>query len=347
MELHDLTDVLRERKNLSPYQAALAARAMCEEAVSLESKRAFLEALAEKGESVEEITAFARVFRELAVDPGFGEAANEAIDIVGTGGSGSNGYNFSSVSALMVACAGGKVLKHGNRAITSQSGAADFLSTVGVPAEMPSEQLHEAFARTGFAFLFAPNFHPAFRQIMPVRKAMAADGKRSIFNLLGPLINPARPRFQLLGVYSRALVKPMAQSLHTLGLTNGLVVHCSLHGGGGMDEFSCAGDNYVVGFGKNEFFEKTLRPENLGLEICPVNEVQGGDAAQNRRLLDALMQGQAPRGLEDSLCCNAGAALWILGKCHDLSEGIETAREILHDRAFAEWIHNLPQLYNR
>ncbi|MFA5258409.1 MAG: anthranilate phosphoribosyltransferase, partial [Opitutales bacterium] len=186
--LQPLTVKLTARENLSRDEARDAAIELSRAEVSLEDKRAFLLALSRKGESAEEVAAFASAFRNLARGTGLDDLAPQAIDIVGTGGSGSGSYNISSVSAMCVAAAGVTVIKHGNRAITSQSGAADFLGALGVPQSPPLPVLRRCVEELNFCFLFAPSFHPAFKEIGPVRRALAAEGMRTIFNILGPLI---------------------------------------------------------------------------------------------------------------------------------------------------------------
>ena len=213
-------------------------------------KERFLLALADKGESPEEVAAFASSFRELARDPGLSSLAKAAIDVCGTGGDKSGSFNISTFVAFTLSAGGVPVLKHGNRSITSQCGSADLLEGVGIHLTPSPATLIAAVEELNFTFFFAPNFHPAFKEIMPVRQNLASKGRRTVFNLLGPLINPARPAFQLLGVFSPDLVVPMASTLNALGLRRGLVVHGKLDKGRGMDEISCAGKNLAAGFGE-------------------------------------------------------------------------------------------------
>jgi anthranilate phosphoribosyltransferase len=202
--LNELTESLRARQPLSDEQVAGALRELTAEDVPAEAKAGFLTALALKGETTGEIAAFARELRERAVRPPLDEAtrAREILDVCGTGGDRLNTFNISSTVALVCAAAGVTVAKHGNRAITSRSGSADVLEALGVPVELTPEEAAQSLARHGFAFFFAPKYHPAFKHIGPARKLCAERGQRTIFNFLGPLLNPARPTAQLIGFAS-------------------------------------------------------------------------------------------------------------------------------------------------
>ena len=213
--LQEITHILESGRDLTAAECATAAEQLPRPEVAPEDKKAFLTALHTKGESVEEVTAFAKVFRGLASDPQLSDIAAEAIDIVGTGGSGSKGFNISSTTAFILAAEGVKVLKHGNRAITSQSGSADFLGQHGIRMDTDPALLRAAVDELNFCFFFAPAFHPAFKEIMPIRMELAKEGQRTIFNILGPLINPAKPAHQLLGVFAPNWVKPLANALPT------------------------------------------------------------------------------------------------------------------------------------
>jgi anthranilate phosphoribosyltransferase len=344
-ELSELTIKLRSALDLDEASCSRAAMDLTRPEVPPADKKAFLEALHAKGETVEEVTAFATVFRQLATDPQLADVAPDAIDIVGTGGSGSRGFNVSSVTAFIVAASGIKVLKHGNRAITSQSGSADFLSQHGIRMDTDPALLRRAIEELNFCFFFAPAFHPAFKEIMPVRKEMAAEGNRSIFNILGPLINPAKPAYQLLGVFSPTWVKPLANTLHRLGLTRGLAVSCELSGGGNMDEFTTAGTNHVAGFGGLASVHQTWRPDQLGFTLASPEELVGGTAAENVAILEDIIRGDGRPGLVDSLVLNAGAAFHIVEKVDSLDEGCALAREILLGGALRTWLDKAHAFY--
>ena len=248
-QLESLTTDLASGRELDADSAATAAKALASPTVEPSAKRRFLLALATKGETAGEVAAIAAAFRDLALDPGLGSAAAGAIDIVGTGGDHSGTFNLSSASACVVASLGVPVVKHGNRSITSRSGSADFLAALGIPVSPDVSELPDLLNRHNFVFLFAPRYHPAFKEIIPVRKALAAEGRRTIFNLLGPLLNPARPGFEIMGVYADEWTRPLASALGRLGLRGGFVVHGTLADGKPVDELTTAGANHAVGFG--------------------------------------------------------------------------------------------------
>jgi anthranilate phosphoribosyltransferase len=337
---------LRSGLDLSESAASEAAHALTSPDVAQDEKAEFLRLLHEKGESIAEVSAFAKVFRELASDPGLGELAHGAIDIVGTGGTGTMGYNISSVTAMIVAASGSaRVLKHGNRAITSQSGSADFLGSLGVRMDTDPAALRAAAEQLNFCFFFAPAFHPAFKEIMPVRKAMAAAGQRSIFNILGPLINPARPDRQLLGVFAPQWVPQLAGVLDTLGLQSGMVVSCSLPDGKHMDEFTTAGLNCVQGVGSLRDLNTSATADHWGFAESSPAELRGGSAEDNLQLLKALMDGRGPAGLRETILLNAAAAFHILELDNDFRHGRERARDILCGGPLRDWLANARDFY--
>lgn len=347
--LADLTALAAQGEGLSAENSRAAAQLLAAPDVPAADKAALLAAMNERGETPTELAAFAEVFRGVARDPGLGELAARAIDIVGTGGDKSGSFNISTTSAFIVAASGVPVLKHGNRSITSNCGSADLLSIVGVDLEADLSTIRQSARELNFCFFFAPAFHPAFKEIMPVRKQLAAEGRRTIFNLLGPLINPAQPAYQLLGVYPDRWVGPVAEALGTLGLKSGLVAHCRLSVDAGMDEFSTAGVNLGAGVGRlgevRWTAENPLPLAELGLETCAPADLKGGDLTHNLHILDNLMAGKAPKGLEDTVCLNAGAALWVVGRVGSLKEGVSAAREILVGGALRRWLTQLKEFY--
>ncbi|MEI6861440.1 MAG: anthranilate phosphoribosyltransferase, partial [Verrucomicrobiota bacterium] len=229
-ELADLTAGLMARRDLTVGHVADAARALAAVAVADAEKEQFLTALADKGETAAEVAEFARAFRAMAVDPGMGERSARAIDVVGTGGDHAGGFNVSSVVTLVLACAGVPVMKHGNRGITSKCGSADLLSALGVRLDAPPETLRRAVDELGFCFFFAPSYHPAYKHVATARKALGARGQRTVFNLLGPLINPGRPAHALVGVFAESWVSRVADALGALGAQAGLVAHGTMPG---------------------------------------------------------------------------------------------------------------------
>ena len=346
--VNTIIEIVESGSDLSASQALQAANFLADAEVSVEVKERLLIALSDKGESALEVSSFAARFRELAVDPGMDSWAAEAIDVVGTGGDGAGTFNISTAVSFLLAASGVKVLKHGNRSITSKCGSADILEAVGIRLDAPIEVLQKSVQELNYCFFFAPAFHPAFKEIMPVRKALAAKGRKSIFNLLGPLINPGQPAYQLMGVYAQEWVKPLAEALGQLGLKSGLVVHGRPLPEQALDELSCAGQNYVAGFGALKDFGSQLSAADAGLQACDFSELNGGDAAENLRMMHAFASGAEdalPSGLRDTILLNAAAGLMIVGRVDSLSAGVAAAEETLKSGAVAEWLGRVREFY--
>ncbi len=328
-DLASLTATLAARQDLTPEQVASAAAALAAPEVDAGSKTAFLLALADKGETAAEVAEFARAFRGMAVDPGMGDRAAGAIDVVGTGGDHAGGFNVSSVVTLTLACAGMPVMKHGNRGITSQCGSADLFAALGVDLAASPEKLRRAPGELGYVFFFAPHFHPAFKHVAPVRKALAAQGRRTVFNLLGPLINPGRPAHSLAGVFAPRWVPQVAAAFEALGATAGLVAHGVIDDGRGIDEITTATANRVRGFGRLADVDGVWRAEDFGLRTAEFAGLKGGDLAANLVILEAILAGHGPAGLVDTIVLNTAVAMWIVGRTPDVRTGLEPARELL------------------
>ena len=327
--LPELTARLSAQQDLSPEEAQAAAAVLSSPGETDEVKAAFLIAFAAKGETPTEIAAFAKAFRALAINPRVEAIAPQAIDIVGTGGDHTGGFNISSVVVLLLASAGVPVMKHGNRGITSPSGSADLLAGLGVELTASPEKSKRALEQLGYAFFFAPNYHPAFKHVGPVRKLLAAQGRRSIFNILGPLINPGRPAHILLGVYSLPLVEKLALTLDELGQPAGLVGHGIIAEGKGIDEITTATPNRVQGVGRLREVRGTWGVENFGLATSPFDDLKGGDVTANLATVDAILAGRAPAGLVDTIVLNAALGLFITGRTKAIQDGIGRARELL------------------
>lgn len=329
--LHDLTARLRQAQELTVAEVAVAAEALAAagDAEGDAVKADFLRALADKGETPAEIAAFAEAFRARALDPGVAEFAPRAIDVVGTGGDHTGAFNISSLVVLTLACAGVPVMKHGNRGITSKCGSADLLAGLGFRIDASPEKLRAALHELGYVFYFAPAFHPAFKQIAPARKLLAADGRRSVFNVLGPLINPGRPAHVLLGVFAEAWAPRLADTLERLGASGGLAAHGRIDAARGVDELTSATDTRVRGFGRNRDLDTVWRPEDFGLRRADFAELAGGDLAHNLALVEALLAGRGPAGLADTVALNAAVALWICGRAHTPAEALPHTRELL------------------
>jgi anthranilate phosphoribosyltransferase len=327
MDLPALTHALASGRSLTSAEAAFAAGAMVEVTVSDAAKEAFLLALAKRGETASDVTAFAQTYRGLARQVDFGDMPARAIDIVGTGGDRSGSFNISSVSSLIVAAAGVPVIKHGNRSITSKSGSADFLACLGVDLEADAGRLRDALTRANFCYLYAPAFHPAFKAILGVRKKIAESGTKTIFNVLGPLINPAQPAHMLVGVYDERWVEPIAAALHELGVKRGLVTHTAA--GGGMDEVTTAGPVRVRGCGALRQVDATWLPGDFGFKQCTIADLRGGSPEENLVMFSDLLVGAVSDGLLDTLCLSAGTGLWVADVVKDPAAGAALARQII------------------
>ncbi len=331
--------------HLAPDEVAVAAAALAAAEESDEAKAAFLTAFAKKGETPDELAAFANAFRARAVNPGVEAWSARAIDIVGTGGDHAGGFNISSLVVLVLASAGVVVMKHGNRGITSKCGSADLLAGLGVNLEAPPETLRRALDELGFVFFFAPAYHPAFKHIAPVRKALAAQGQRTVFNILGPLINPGRPAHVLLGTFSAASVPKLAGALETLGARAGLAAHGVIDGERGIDELTTATVNRVRGFGAHRAIDAEWHAEDFGLKRAPFTDLIGGDLATNLAIVETLLAGKGPAGLVDTIVLNAATALWIVGRVPDVRAGLEPARDLLLGGAVRRKIAAVREFY--
>ena len=281
----------------------------------------FLCALRCKNESVEEVAAAAEVMRELA--SGVRCESTDLIDIVGTGGDSSSTFNISTTSALVAAAAGLKVAKHGNRAVSSSSGAADLLEAAGVNIELDADQVATCVDQVGLGFMFAPRHHGAMRHAIGPRKEL---GMRTIFNVLGPLTNPASAPRQVMGVYSEHLVEPMAQVLKKLGSVGAMVVH----GKDGMDEISIGAETHVAELKGGEVRCYTLAPADFGMSISPIDDIRVAGANESLAMVKQVLNNQ-PGAARDIVALNAGAAIYVGGKAPNHQKGVSLALALLAD----------------
>jgi anthranilate phosphoribosyltransferase len=326
-----LTKQLAGGKSLTDEQVSGAVRELTGEKETVEVKADFLTALAGKGESTEEITAFARALQAMAVVPPLDAETRSRVilDVCGTGGDRLNTFNISTTVALVVASAGVSVAKHGNRAVTSQAGSADVLEALGIKIDLTPEQAAAALREHHFAFFFAPNYHSAFKQIAPARRLCAEKGQRTIFNFLGPLLNPARPGAQLVGVPRRELCIPMASALQNLGVRRGMVVCGSVGGKRYLDEFSTLGDNYVASFSPEGSHFPTISPRNFAIQPATLADLAGGDRQANAEIVRRLLRGQERGPKLDAVLLNSAAAMFVAGKSGSLAEGWELAARLI------------------
>jgi anthranilate phosphoribosyltransferase len=276
----------------------------------------FLMALRVKGETVDEITGAVQTMRERMLRVA---APADAIDIVGTGGDASGSFNISTASAFVAAGAGLKVAKHGNRALSSKSGAADTLAALGVKLEITPERIAQCITEAGLGFMFAPAHHSAMKHVGPSRVEL---GTRTIFNLLGPLSNPAGVKRQITGVFSKAWLEPLAHVLRNLGSERAWVAH----GSGGLDEITAAGVTWVAELKDGEVRTFELTPEDAGVARGTLDELRGGEAQQNAEALRGVLEG-AVNGFRNAVLMTTAAALLIAGKASTLREGAQVAAE--------------------
>ena len=292
---------------------------------------AFLVALRIKGETADEIAGCAEAMREhvLVVRP----VRTDLVDTAGTGGDGARTFNISTAAALVAAAAGAGVAKHGNRAVSSSSGSADVLEALGFNLELPPETIARSIDELGFGFLFAPTHHPAMRHAAPVRRELAT---RTVFNVLGPLTNPAGARAQVVGVYAPELVPTIAEVLARLGAERAFVVH----GAAGVDELSPAGPNLVCEVADGRVRSREIDPLDLGIARCAPDELRGGGPAENAETIRRIFTG-ADGGGRDAVLLNAAGAIAAGGLARDLAEGVGLAREAIDSGAAGERLEAL------
>ena len=360
--LDQLTEQCRQSNPLNESQVRSAVAALIDEAIAPETKADFLAALAKKGETVEEIATFARELREKTVavqlDPE--TRAREILDVCGTGGDHLNTFNISTTVALVAASAGVTVAKHGNRAVTSKSGSADVLEAIGIKIDLSPEAAAEGLKKHQFAFFFAPRFHPAFKHIAPARKLCAQQGQRTIFNLLGPLLNPVRPTAQLIGVPRPEFCEPMARVLQLLGIRRGMVVSGEVETSNlqpptstaqaanpellpsFLDEFSTLGETHVA-----EFYQErglncaTMSPKNFPLQPASLKDLAGDDSKTNAEIVRQIFSGQERGPKLDAVLLNSAAALFVAGRVKNLNEGWALAKESIRNGATERKLNEL------
>jgi anthranilate phosphoribosyltransferase len=330
---------LEHGEELSPQEVTVAAELLLDAKAADSKKEALLEALARKGETPAEIAGFVEAFLEHSVNPHTGllDLDGPTIDVCGTGGDKLGLFNVSTTAMFVVAAAGGIVVKHGNRGITSPSGGADVLEALGIRIDLPAEGFRKCLEVAGVGFMFAPAYHPAFKAVVNVRKALAARGVRTIFNLIGPLLNPARPQCQLVGVFAREWCPAFAEILQQLGRDSAWVVHGTTGDGRSVDEVSLMGSTRICKAGAYQDQEdEEIRPRDFGLQHAEVADLTGGDAAANAAILEAILGGRDTGPRRDMVLLNAGAALACAGLADHMGDGIAIAREAIESGAAAE-----------
>ena len=332
-DLADLTASLLLGDHLSGADVAAAAEALLDESIEVEPKADFLKALADKGETPSEIATFVENFLGRAVDPLLtpGDVDFPLIDVCGTGGDKLDLFNVSTTAMFVIAGAGVGMVKHGNRSITSKSGGADVLEALGVAIDLPPARFATAIREIGVAFLFAPQYHPAFKAVGPVRALLAKEGRRTVFNILGPLLNPVRPDYQVIGVFDQTLPPIFADILRQLGRKGALVVHGKTADGRGVDELSTMGPTSVARLRNETITESVISPADLGLNLAEVETLQGGGGIENAAILRAILDGSDTGPRRDIVCLNAAAAFVACERAADLAEGLALAGESIEN----------------
>ncbi|SDD63933.1 anthranilate phosphoribosyltransferase [Kordiimonas lacus] len=324
-DLRPILAKLADGETLTAEQSQDAFNIIMSGAADLAQMAAFIMALRLRGEQVDEIVGGARVLRSKATQI---KAPKGIVDTCGTGGDGLGTYNISTAAAIVTAAAGAPVAKHGNRSVSSKSGSADVLMSLGAELEISQEANEQSLVDNNFAFLFAPAHHKAMRHVAPARGSLQL---RTIFNLLGPLANPAQAKRQILGVFDRKWLRPMAEVLQKLGSEHVWVVH----GSDGLDEVTTTGPTYVAELKDGQITEFEVTPQSVGLEVSDIEDLKGGDADVNAKAIRELLAGN-PSAYRDIVLMNTGAALVVAGKAETLKEGVDLAASTINSGKAAE-----------
>lgn len=335
-EISKLIEKIAHRENLTEQESSRAFQIIMMGGATPAQMGAFLIGMRVKGETVAELTGAALTMRAKS---GKINAPEDALDTCGTGGDQSGSYNISTAVAFVVAACGVPVAKHGNRAISSRSGSADVLSMLGVNIEAEKDVMERALSKANICFMMAPKFHTAMRHVAPVRKEL---GVRTIFNILGPLANPASTKYQLLGVFSKDLIEPLAQVLKNLGSERAWVVH----GSDGLDELTTTGISYVAELNKGKVRTFEITPEDAGLERVSREDLMGGDANYNAKELKRVLKGEGNKAYTDIVLLNAAASLIVAGKVKNIKNGVKMAREAIDSGKANEALLKLVEVTN-
>lgn len=325
--IQEATKKIIENRNLTEEEAEQVMNEIMTGQAAETNMAAFLTALRIKGETVEEISAFAKGMRAAGVKLKYD---GDLLEIVGTGGDEANSINISTTASIVVAAAGFKVGKHGNRSVSSKSGAADCLEALGVKLDIAPEKNAKILNQSNICFMFAQKYHSAMRFVGPVRKAL---GYRTVFNILGPLANPAGANHELLGVYDEKLIEPMAQVLHNLGVERAMVVF----GKDGLDEISLSSDTICVELKHGEFRRYEITPEQFGFKRCKKEELVGGNPTVNAEIAKKILKGEETGAKADAVLLNAGVGIYLMQEGITIAEGIQIAKNTIESgKAYAK-----------
>lgn len=337
MILDKLSDSVRAGNILNEEEIRVACESLLDESIPVETRAAFLSGLRRRGESASEVAAFVQVLLDRARPLPF--SGEGCLDVCGTGGDKAGLFNVSTAVMLVAAACGARVVKHGNRAITSKSGGADVLEALGVTIDLPPDAAAAALASAGCCFLFAPSYHPAFRAVAPVRKFLADRGETSVFNLLGPLLNPARPSYQLAGVFNPRLLRIYPKVFELLGRRTAWAVH-----GGGetpLDEVSPFAPTTVAAWQEGQIREFQISPSEFPIGEIAIPEIQGGSAAQNARIISDILAGSLKNGARTIVQMNTAAALVVSAQAPNLMTGWHMAGDAMDSGRALDVLHRL------
>lgn len=328
---------LSKKQDLRYEEAEQVMNEIMEGQASQVQMSAYLTALSLKGETIDEITASASGMRSHCIKL---LHDMDVLEIVGTGGDGANSFNISTTASLVIAAGGVPVAKHGNRAASSKSGAADVLEALGVNISLTPEQSAELLKSIGICFLFAQNYHIAMKYVAPIRKEL---GIRTVFNILGPLSNPAGANMELMGVYEEALVEPLAQVMTKLGVIRGMVVY----GQDKLDEISMSAPTSICEIKNGWFQSYEITPEQFGYQRCKKEELAGGTPEENAAITRAILNGTEQGPKRCAVCLNAGAALYITGKAETMEQGVRLAESLIDNGAAEQKLNEFIQRSNQ
>ncbi len=327
--MQNLIEKVEGGAELDDGDIAIATAQLASETVDDEQKATFLAQLHRRGETAAEISAFVRALLDRATDPmiDFRDLPGPTIDVCGTGGDGLDLFNVSTTIMFILAAGGAVVLKHGNRRVTSRCGSADVLEELGISLIMEPAVLRNCVDETGMGFLFARHYHPVFRALAATRARLARENTRTVFNLVGPLLNPARPRRQLIGVYAPHLTKIFAEVLQNLGRERAWAVHGVAENGASMDDLSVCGSSQVSELRDGAVTTWELTPEAAGMSLGKLSELRGDGPEENATTLQGLLRGEVRGTKREMTLLNAAAGFVVAGLADDLAAGVELARE--------------------
>lgn len=331
--IKDIIKKLTERQDLTKEEMAYLFDNLMEGNLTDAQIGAVLIGLKMKGESVLEIETAARIMKEKAVKVVVKDKS-KLVDTCGTGGDRLNTFNVSTISAFVVAGAGGKVAKHGNRSISSKCGSADIMEALGIKIELTAEEVSRQIEEIGLGFMFAPLFHPSMKNVIKQRREI---GVRTIFNILGPLSNPADANYQVMGVYDKSLVELLTKVLQNLGVKKAYIVH----GLDGLDEVSITAETYVGEINESDINFYTVKPEDFGLKRAEIFEIQGGDVECNKGIALSILQGKDYSSKTDFVALNSAFALKVIGLVDSIKDGIDLAKETIYNKKGYEILEKL------